>query len=93
MYLDTCDIIDDTSHSIHCSYEENTWYGTSVVFVVRNIHMCTPSKFPIDMLRYVLNGMHSNKPFTTFPVSTKHVCNIYTTPAQRLRRWANIVLK
>ena len=26
-----------------------------------------------------------------YPANKKHVYNIYTTPAQRLRRWSNIV--
>ena len=28
---------------------------------------------------------------TGYPVSTEHLYNIYTTSAQRLRRWSNIV--
>ena len=30
-------------------------------------------------------------PFLVSPANTKHLNNIYTTSAQRLRRWSNIV--
>ena len=35
-------------------------------------------------------GVHHKVPRETSPASTKHLYDIYTTPAQRLQRWYNI---
>ena len=34
---------------------------------------------------------HITPSYPTYPTNTKHLNNIYTTAAQRLRRWSNIV--